>query len=114
MSPTLIHCSLCGFVVSKQFSLSSHISSKHFQCLICGNVFGSTLELNSHKKSEHHENCGGNICVSKSSTVDSAPLQKIAEAGSKNIEDKNLPTVNEHKDSMEVIWEIYITPVMFL
>ena len=70
MSPTLIHCSLCGFVVSKQFSLSSHISSKHFQCLICGNVFGSTLELNSHKKSEHHENCGGNICVSKSSTVE--------------------------------------------
>ena len=82
MSPTLKHCNLCGFVVSKQFSLNSHAFSKHFQCLICGKVFGSTLELKSHKKSEHHENCGGNICVSKSSTVEPAHVFE------KNIETK--------------------------
>ena len=86
MSPTLIHCNLCGFVVSKQFSLTSHISSKHCHCLICGNVFGSTLELNFHKKSEHHENCGGNICVSKSSTVEPAHVFE------KNDESKNIET----------------------
>merc|ERR1712166_797243 len=77
--------------------MGSHAFSRHCQCVLCGNIFNSTLELISHKKSEHHKN-RGNAGVSKS--VDTSPVQKNAEAESKNIEgQKNRENVGVSKSA---------------